>query len=217
MLIKKRLKAIADLVEEDLIIDIGCDHALLDIYLVLVKGIHAIASDCNQNAYEIAKKNIQNYHLEEKIDLYLTDGTKGIPMKENSTVVIAGMGTTSMKKILSEMVLYPNQIILQSNNDIKELREYITSIGYYIHNEVVVIEGKIYNVILSCKRGVVHYDETDYELGPIIRQCKNEESKKYLQFLLSQYEKIVQTLPKEWKAEYEEKINKIKNELKNSL
>lgn len=217
MLIKQRLKTIADLVEEDLLIDIGCDHAFLDIYLVQEKGIQAIASDCNKNAYEIAKRNIQKYHLENQIQLYQTDGTKGIPMVEEATLVVAGMGTTTMKKILSEMNVYPNQLILQSNNDLKELRKYVVSLGYYIDHEVVIIEGKIYNVILSCKKGICEYDDIDYEFGPIIRKCINEESKQYLHYLQTQYEKILPTLPKELKQEYEEKINIIKNELKNSL
>lgn len=217
MIIKKRLKTIASLVEEKLVIDVGCDHALLDIYLVEQKGIHAIASDCNRNAYTIAKKNIQRHHFEEEIELYLTDGTKGIPMKENATVVIAGMGTTTMQKILSEMQVHPNQLILQSNNDLKDLREFIVSLGYYIESEIVVIEGKIYNVILSCKKGTRKYDLVDYELGPIIRKCETEESKQYLHFLLMQYEKIFSTLPKELKKEYGEKIKRIKNELQNSL
>ena len=46
--LSKRLKAIADLVDKDSkIIDVGCDHALLDIYLL-------------KNKNDLFNKNIQN-------------------------------------------------------------------------------------------------------------------------------------------------------------
>ena len=50
--ISKRLASIASYVEDDAsLIDIGCDHGLLDIYLYQTKkNIKIIASDVNQNA-----------------------------------------------------------------------------------------------------------------------------------------------------------------------
>ena len=53
MQIRKRLKAIASLVEKgSKVIDVGCDHALLDIYLTLYNSNECIASDINKNAYD---------------------------------------------------------------------------------------------------------------------------------------------------------------------
>ena len=50
--LSSRLKAIAELVpDRSNIVDIGCDHGLLDIYLTQSKkNITIIASDINQNA-----------------------------------------------------------------------------------------------------------------------------------------------------------------------
>ena len=58
MKINARLKTIGDLVEKDSIcLDVGCDHALLDIYLVHRKSnIKTIASDIAQGPLEQAKK-----------------------------------------------------------------------------------------------------------------------------------------------------------------
>ena len=70
MQIRKRLKAIASLVPKGAkVIDIGCDHALLDVYLTLYNQNKCIASDVNKNAYEIAKSNIKKYNLDEIKDL----------------------------------------------------------------------------------------------------------------------------------------------------
>ena len=57
MQIRNRLKAIASLVDKGAnVIDVGCDHALLDIYLTLYNENNCIASDINENAYNIAKE-----------------------------------------------------------------------------------------------------------------------------------------------------------------
>ena len=64
MKLPKRLNAIASLIEKDTnVIDVGCDHALLDIYLTLQNKNKCIATDINENALNIAKKNIKNYKI----------------------------------------------------------------------------------------------------------------------------------------------------------
>ena len=61
--ISKRLEAIASLTPCDSkVIDIGCDHGLLDIYLYQNKiSTKIIASDVNKNALNNAKQNIKKY------------------------------------------------------------------------------------------------------------------------------------------------------------
>ena len=44
-------------------LDVGCDHALLDIYLSQEKGCECIASDVNANALDQAKYNISRFHV----------------------------------------------------------------------------------------------------------------------------------------------------------
>ena len=71
MKINARLKKIGDLVETNsFCLDIGCDHALLDIYLVKRdKNIKTVASDIAEGPLEQAKKNIKRERLEKEIDL----------------------------------------------------------------------------------------------------------------------------------------------------
>ena len=61
MKINSRLKMIGDLVTANsLCLDVGCDHALLDIYLVKQKkNIKAVASDIAEGPLEQARKNIK--------------------------------------------------------------------------------------------------------------------------------------------------------------
>ena len=59
--ISKRLEAISSLVPVNSnVIDIGCDHGLLSIYLFQKKVANkVIASDINENALNNAKENIK--------------------------------------------------------------------------------------------------------------------------------------------------------------
>ena len=67
--LSKRLEAISSLVPiNSNVIDIGCDHALLDIYLYQHKiSKKIIASDINVNALNNAKENIKKNKLEKII------------------------------------------------------------------------------------------------------------------------------------------------------
>ena len=81
-------------------IDVGCDHALLDIYLASTyKNIKIIASDNKKGPLEGAKENIKKYHLENRIKLKLGNGIDPIE-KEVNTIIISGMGGLNMIGIL---------------------------------------------------------------------------------------------------------------------
>ena len=58
--LSKRLASIASNIDkEDKVVDIGCDHGYLSIYLKAVNGNKVvIATDINENALNMAKKNI---------------------------------------------------------------------------------------------------------------------------------------------------------------
>ena len=129
-----RLKAIVKFVEKkDKLVDVGCDHGLLSIYLIeneLVSKV--IASDINQNALNSAINNIQKRNLD--IETVLSDGIKDINMKGINTLVISGMGTSTILHILSDSNKLKNisKLLLQSNNDHEDLRRNLNNIGYYL-------------------------------------------------------------------------------------
>ena len=63
MKLSKRLEAVATLVEVGKrVIDVGCDHAYLDIYLTENNDNKCIATDINRNALNIAENNIKKYN-----------------------------------------------------------------------------------------------------------------------------------------------------------
>ena len=138
--LSKRLKVVADYVEDNSkVIDIGCDHAFLSIYLVNnKKNVRVIASDINNNALSSAKDNVKKAKLEDKIDIRLGKGLEVVSPEEIDTVVIAGMGSNTIVGILKyakDKLKHVKNIIIQSNTDLYFLRKNITKIGYYIEDE----------------------------------------------------------------------------------
>ena len=171
--LSKRLEKIASFVDNGAsVVDIGCDHALLDIYLVLnKKDTKVVASDVNKNALNNAVSNIEKYKLTDKIDTVLSNGLESIDVTGVDTIIISGMGTHTMVGILyNNLSKLKNidTIILQSNNDIDFLRKKVTSIGYYIEQEVLVKDKKIIYTIIKFKKGHKFYSYKELYFGPCL-------------------------------------------------
>lgn len=188
-----RLKEISTFIPDNIsLVDIGCDHALLDIYLYKNrKNIKIIATDINENALEQAKKNIKKYKLEDYIETRISNGLNNIDKNEIDTIVISGMGAHTIVGILySNMNKLSNvsNIIVQSNNHIEFLRKKITLIGYYIDNEKLVKDNDIIYTIISFKKGKKRYKRKELYFGPYLLKENSslfkEKNKKDLEKLL---------------------------------
>ena len=104
--ISKRLETISNYVNDNSnIVDIGCDHGLLDIYLIQNKtNINIIASEINENALNNAKNNIKKYKLNNKIKTILSDGLDNINTNNIDTIIVAGMGAHTIVGILHKNI-----------------------------------------------------------------------------------------------------------------
>ncbi len=189
MNLSKRLQAVATLVDVGKkVIDVGCDHAYLDIYLTLNNENKCIATDINKNALNIAIKNIEKYNLTDKIKVKLTDGLTDIKVNKKDNIVICGMGTHTILDILKTNKL-SDTLIISSNNDIDILRREIVNLGYFIDSEIFIIDkGKPY-IIIKFKEGYKKYNENDYIFGPILKY--NSQYKKYI---IKKYKKIIKQI-----------------------
>ena len=98
MKLSKRLKAISDLIPNDSkVIDVGADHALLDIYLNKYKNCSCLATDISPYCTEKAKENAIKYQA--NIETLTNDGLTGLNLN-NEIIVISGMGTKNIIKII---------------------------------------------------------------------------------------------------------------------
>lgn len=194
MKVSNRIKSIAGLVySEDRVIDIGCDHALLDIYLVKNKILSSIIiSDISEKALENGIKNVKKYHLSDVIQARVGNGLEVVDDSVD-TVIISGVGTNTIIKILSSSKLKKiKKLIIQSNNDYHLLRSFITLRGFYISHESVIYEKGKYYINIVFLRGKRKYTFKELMYGPILMYS----NKDYFEFLLKKQEQILDNIPK---------------------
>lgn len=199
MKISKRLEAISDFIEEtDRLIDIGCDHAILDIYLCeKYKNINIIASDIHEGALDQAISNIDKHNLVERIETRLGDGLTVVNPSEFDTIVISGMGFHNIKKILSnkpKMINFP-KIVIQCNTDVVKLRKFVIKLGYMITREKLVMDNDIIYTVIEFKQGVEKYNYDQIYFGPRILENKDELFYEYYSKKLLKYENLLLQLP----------------------
>ena len=193
--LSNRLKEIASFIPDNVkMVDIGCDHALLDIYLYKNrKNIKIIASDINENALEQAKKNIKKYKLDKFIETRLSNGLDNINSDEIDTIILSGMGSHTIVGILrmnQKKLINVDNIIIQSNNHIDFLRERILELNYYIDSEKLVKDNNIIYTIISFKKGKEKYNKKEIFFGPyllkensILFKEKNKQDLEKLEYL----------------------------------
>ena len=197
--ISNRLKAIADLVDKNSnIIDIGCDHALLDIYLIKNKIVkNCIASDLRETALKIAKDNIIKYNIK-NIDVRCGNGLDVLNKNDKIDIIImSGLGSTTITNILidnKEILSSIKTIIIQSNNHVCEIRKDITKLGFYIEDERLVLDKNIIYTIIKFNKGKKKYTNKEYFLGPILLKNKDDLFIKKIKIEISKNNKIINKL-----------------------
>lgn len=177
-----RLLAVASLVDGRSVIDIGCDHGYLSIYLSQ-KGINCLATDISDHCINKAINNFNKYNV--SIDTKVTDGLNGIDTSLYDTIIISGMGTHTILKILKAKEL-TDTLVISSNNNIELLRKEITKLGYYIDNELYTKENNQKYIIIRFKKGHKEYTDLDYLIGPILKY-----NKQYINDSINEYKSII--------------------------
>lgn len=211
MKISNRLKTIASFVEDDsYVFDVGCDHALLDIFLVQnKKNIKVVASDINPNPLKFAEKNIALYGVSDKVKIALGDGLTNIPSSVD-TIIISGLGGLTINDIFKrdiDKLANIKTIILSPHSDIYSVRKYVTSIGYKIVDEILLQDQKKIYTVIKFNKGQASYTEDELLFGPIILQNKTPLFYQYYQSLLQKNKKIIKKIPKTNKKLHEELEN----------
>ena len=150
--LSKRMKCLANMVTPGKrVADIGCDHALVSIYLV-EEGISpkVLAMDIGEGPLEAAKANIEKYGLSESIETRLSDGMKELDEGETDGAVIAGMGGITIIGILEDglhNIINGYELVLSPQSEISEVRAFLRTHGIKIIDEEMILEDdKYYNI-----------------------------------------------------------------------
>ncbi len=201
--ISKRLESISSLIPINAsIIDVGCDHALLDIYLIENKIVKkAIASDINKNALNNAVENIKKYQFENLIQSRLGDGLDTLTVDDNiDTIVISGLGTNTIIDILNNnksKLDSINTMVISSNTKLPLLRKELSKLNYLIADEVIVEDNKKYYIIIKFIKGTKKYNCKELYFGPVLLEKKDLPFKEYFQNELSKLKDNLNKIPKD--------------------
>lgn len=216
MKINDRLKLVGDYVDKGSIpLDIGCDHAKLSIYLLKEKNFPFVyASDNKIGPLNQARENVNYYNLADKIELIKADGLNSLNDKID-TITVTGMGGLTINKMFLEnknKLTNIKTIILSPNNFIKEVRETINKLGYYLKDEELVEESnKLYHILVFSK-GNKTYSDKELYLGPILMTKNNEIIKKFYKSELTNINNLL--LNNKISIDKKEKLIRIKEYLK---
>lgn len=177
MQIDARLQAIAKFVPQGArLADIGTDHAYLPAFLLKEKKIaFAIAADVAAAPCKVAKTTLAMQGVSAVAQVRQGDGLKVLRPGECDTIVMAGMGGTTIMEILTaspEVAKSAKRLILQPMIAADKLRRFLEDEGYGIVAEDLVEDGKyLYEIIVAAAGAPVTVaDGAGYLLGPKLLQ-----------------------------------------------
>ncbi|MGI6509260.1 MAG: tRNA (adenine(22)-N(1))-methyltransferase [Erysipelotrichaceae bacterium] len=211
----KRIKEIADLIDNEYsFVDIGTDHGYLA-QMVRENGNKnlIICSDNKIGPLNNARRNLEKY---ENILFVLSDGLKEITV-QTDVAVLAGMGFKTVRNIIVDSMDYFRKcknIIIQVNNNVSDLREWLMKNDFRIVDEKIIFEYKYYE-ILVVENGKMKLNEEQILFGPYLLK---EKTKTFVDYYNSQKKKIkniIKSLNDEHpdKKELEAKLTRIKKVL----
>lgn len=184
--------------------DVGTDHGFLPIYAVNNEKCHiAIASDLREGPLNIAKKNIKEANLENRIKTILCPGLSCCMTEICDAVVIAGMGGLTICNILSDWMehikdnYFPGNItfILQPNTHEYEVRKFLNKKNFFIEDERAVKDaGHMYlgiKCIFKNSAQNIEYSEIQYYTGQIMPRRLSVNDIMYLKSINEKYKNIL--------------------------
>lgn len=151
--LSKRLAAIADMIPQgSRLCDVGCDHALVPLYLLTEKRIpSALAMDVAGGPLAAAQVNIERCGCEDRIETRLSDGLSAYNEGEADVLLISGMGGILIAEILGRepgKTASFRELIFGPQKEYACFRAYLRSCRLGIVEECMTEEdGKFYPLI----------------------------------------------------------------------
>ncbi|MCL2171696.1 MAG: class I SAM-dependent methyltransferase [Defluviitaleaceae bacterium] len=226
MRLSSRLQAIADMVRHDSLVDIGADHGYLPIFLAKAGLIsRGLATDIAVGPVARGLANVAAHGVADIVKVRQGAGLDGVNPDFYATCTITGMGGIEICDILHKnlpIARFFAQLILSPQRDIPMVRRFLHNNGFFITNELMIIDTDKYYNILDCVPGEpLAYSEHEYAFG---RQLIAKKCKIFGQFLQGEYkksEKNIRNIDKNNGRymeifQYMEMIREVQNELDDS-
>ena len=120
------------------ILDLCCGSACLAI-IAAENFPNAVvdATDISQTALDVAKINIENYHLSDKITLYHGDLFASLPKEKKYDIIIANppyVSASKMKNLPPEYLAEPKCALASGAKGLDHITDILQSVGEYLSN-----------------------------------------------------------------------------------
>lgn len=218
MKFRARLSAIVDMVPAGMTVaDIGTDHAYVPVELILQNKISfAVAGEVCKGPYQAAQATVRQAGLSEKISVRLGDGLAVLSPGEVDSVILAGMGGSTMMAILAASPTVTAQLktlILQPMSGAAQLRQWLVTEGWEFDAETLVKEeGRVYEIIRVSNSALERVEQSQessarlcddkwqddkplmYEIGPLLWRNKHPLLKCQLILKIQSIERILHEL-----------------------
>ena len=138
------------------VIDVGCDHAYLCLYLVEQGTERAAASDIRPGPLEAAKAHIAACGRSDRVRAVLCPGLEAFGPEDADTVSICGMGGEMIASILEAApwtATGDHKLVLQPMTNGHRLRKWLADNGYTVEREQLAREGHRLYVVLQARGG----------------------------------------------------------------
>ena len=112
---------------------------------------------------------------------------------------MSGLGDAKIISILKEAeekLDKVNNIIIQSNVGVSNIRKFLTNNNYYIDNEKLVKENNIIYTVIRFKKGYKRYTKKEIEYGPVLLKNKDELFNELIINKISKNNYVINKLPK---------------------
>ena len=179
-----RLQTVAGLIPScGTVVDVGSDHGKLGAWCLMKKVCKSvIATDIHALPARRTEELFTSLGLSRKSSVQVTDGLCGIALKEDMTIVIAGMGGLEVCKILRSAMAEKEEIpsgmklVLQPQRSFYEVRSFLCESGFSIRKERIAKDRGRYYVVILCEFTGKTYEISEPErfLGPLILKEKPE-------------------------------------------
>ena len=202
---KKRLLKLCELVEGQVVADIGCDHGFL-CEMLIEKGCSQVyACEVTQKNLEKAKQNITNYIKRKKVNIenyndeiiydggkvgfILSDGFKNLHILPECAI-IAGMGGDLILNILFESKeKMPEHLVLQPMSKVDKLRKELSNYYTFVEDKILYDCGKFYNV-MKLTKGKDNLTDLEIIFGRTNLELLHKDFKDYLTKLKTRIDNI---------------------------
>lgn len=199
--------------------DIGTDHAYLPIELVQKNiAVSVVAGDVHSGPYQAAKDNVAGLGFNQKISVRFGNGLAVLSPGEVDTVVIAGMGGSTIIEILNsnpEITSTLSRLILQPMIATGAVRRWLDSNHWRIIDETLVQdEGKLYEILVAEPGDCSIIEPIMYDIGMILWDKRPELLELHIDNLIAQTERVLREMAISSVARHSPKYDEYSDRLK---